>query len=74
MRGAQLNVELDHHAFTVRVAAGRYARLVGRRWMSVLSTFDDNQLAAGIDEMRSRYPAEELTFPDRFASVLGRKR
>lgn len=73
MRDVDLDVELDHHEFTVRVDAGHYASLVGRRWMSVLSTFDDEELAAGLDEMRSRYPTEELTFPDRFAFVRGRR-
>lgn len=73
MRDAGLEVSLDYHVFTVRVAAGHYARLVGGRWMSVLSTFDDAELAAGLEEMRTRYPGEELTFPDRFAFVLGRR-
>ncbi|WP_260190943.1 class I SAM-dependent methyltransferase [Actinophytocola gossypii] len=73
MRDAGLDVTLDHHTYTVEVDAGHYAHLVARRWMSVLSTFDDEELAAGLDEMRSRNPAGELRFPDRFAFVLGRR-
>ncbi len=73
MRAAGLDVTLDIDAYTVRVDAEHYAQLVGRRWMSVLSTFDDDELAAGLDEMRSRNRRGELVFADRFAFVLGRK-
>jgi ubiquinone/menaquinone biosynthesis C-methylase UbiE len=73
MRDAGLTVDLDYDEFTVRVDAGHYAQLVARRWMSVLSTFDDEELAAGLAEMRTRNPAGELEFPDRFAFVLGHR-
>lgn len=73
MRDAGLGVSLDHDTFTVTVNAGHYARLVARRWMSVLSTFGDEELAAGLEEMRTSNVSEELTFPDRFAFVLGRR-
>jgi hypothetical protein len=73
MRDAGLAVTLDHDAFTVRVEAGHYAQLVARRWMSVLSTFDDEELAAGLEEMRTRNTSGELTFPDRFAFVTGQR-
>lgn len=72
MRDAGMDVALDYEAFTVRVDSDHYARLVGRRWMSVLSTFDDDELAAGLAEMRARNGEGELSFPDRFAFVLGR--
>ncbi len=73
MRAAGLDVTLDFDVYTVRVDAEHYAQLVARRWMSVLSTFDDDELAAGLDEMRSRNRSGELVFADRFAFVLGRK-
>ncbi len=73
MRDAGLAVDLDHRAFTVRVDAEHYRSLVGRRWMSVLSTFDDSELAAGLAEMREVHPEGELAFPDRFAFILGRR-
>jgi hypothetical protein len=73
MRDAGLDVTLDHDTFTVTVNAGHYAHLVARRWMSVLSTFDDEELTAGLEEMRTRNVAGELTFPDRFAFVFGRR-
>lgn len=73
MRDAGLDVALDYDTFTVRVNAGHYARLVARRWMSVLSTFDDEELAEGLEEMRTRNMSDELTFPDRFAFVRGHR-
>lgn len=73
MSDAGLDVELDDDAFTVRVDSAHYTELVARRWMSVLSTFDDDQLAAGLSEMRSRNPSGELVFDDRFAFVLGKQ-
>ena len=72
MGAAGLDVALDYDAFTVRVDAEHYAELVARRWMSVLSTFDDDELAAGLAEMRARNRPGELAFDDRFAFVLGR--
>lgn len=74
LRAAGLDVALEYDAFTVFVDADHYADLVARRWMSVLSTFDDDELAAGLAEMRRCNPAGELAFDDRFAFVLGRKR
>jgi ubiquinone/menaquinone biosynthesis C-methylase UbiE len=73
MRDAGLAVTLDYDAFTVRVNADHYARLVTRRWMSVLSTFDDEELADGLEEMRTNNVSGELTFPDQFAFVVGHR-
>lgn len=74
LRAAGLEVDLDYDEFTVRVDAEHYARLAARRWMSVLSTFDDRELAAGLAEMRARNGSGDLVFPDRFAFVLGQRR
>lgn len=73
LRDAGLTVALDYDAFTVRVDAEHYADLVAGRWMSVLSTFDDDELAAGVAEMRARNRSGELVFPDHFAFVLGQR-
>jgi ubiquinone/menaquinone biosynthesis C-methylase UbiE len=73
LRAADLAVDLDYDEFTVRVDAEHYAELAARRWMSVLSTFDDDELTTGLAEMRTRNRPGELTFPDRFAFVLGRR-
>lgn len=74
LRAAGLEVDLAYDEFTVRVDAEHYANLAAGRWMSVLSSFDDEELAAGLTEMRDRNGTGELVFPDRFAFVLGRRR
>ena len=42
--------------------------------MSLLSEFDDDELNAGVDEIRTVHQSEVLCFNDRFAFVLARKR
>lgn len=73
MRDAGLHVDLEHEEYPVTVKRDRYFNLVRNRWMSVLSTFSDEELEAGLEEMAAAYPEPELTFPDRFAFVLGRR-
>jgi ubiquinone/menaquinone biosynthesis C-methylase UbiE len=71
MREAGLRVQLEYDEFPVRVDRDHYLSLVQRRWMSVLSTFSDTEIADGLAEIRERHPEPELTFTDRFAFVLG---
>jgi ubiquinone/menaquinone biosynthesis C-methylase UbiE len=73
MRQAGLQADLEYGEFPVRVGRDHYIELVGRRWMSVLSTFSDAELDAGLDEMRRRHPEPELDFVDRFAFIRGVK-
>jgi hypothetical protein len=44
--------------------------MVSARYLSLLSMFNDEELAAGIAEIRRRYPDEWVEFRDRFAFVL----
>ncbi|MEU2720713.1 class I SAM-dependent methyltransferase [Streptomyces smyrnaeus] len=55
----------------LRLEKERYLSMVRARYMSVLSTFSDEELDAGIEEIRARHPEPELVFPDRFEFVLG---
>lgn len=73
MRAAGLDAEVTYDEYEVAVDRDHYVNLVANQWMSVLSTFSDAELRAGLDEMRERHPAGELRFPDRFAFVLGVK-
>lgn len=73
MQAAGLTAEVTYDHFRVSVDRDHYVDLVANRWMSVLSTFNDEELQAGLEEMRERNPAGELSFPDRFAFVLGTK-
>lgn len=73
MRSGGLSAEVEYHDFDVEVDREHYITLVQHnKWMSVLFTFTDAELAAGADEMRARHPAPTLRFTDRFAFVLGR--
>lgn len=73
MRDAGLDAEVTYDQFQVNVDRDHYIDLVSRRWMSVLSTFNDAELQDGLTEMRQKHPAGQLSFPDRFAFVLGIK-
>ncbi|MFD7505354.1 hypothetical protein [Streptomyces sp. NPDC059850] len=55
----------------LRLERERYLAMVRSRYMSVLSTFSDEELDAGIEEIRARHPEPEFVFADRFAFVLG---
>lgn len=71
MRAAGLETEYSIEAFPVTIDREHYFDLVGNQWMSVLSSFTDEELAAGLDEMRDRYPQRQLRFTDRFAFITG---
>lgn len=71
MQAAGLQTECTIEEVPIVADRDQYIDLVGNRWMSVLSTFTDEELAAGLDEMRERYPPGELQFVDRFAFVVG---
>lgn len=71
MREAGLQTECTSEEVPIVTDRDQYVDLVGNRWMSVLSAFTDEELAAGLAEMRERYPQGELRFVDRFAFVLG---
>lgn len=74
MSDARLSVEQSQREFEATVEPGHYRELVGKRWMSVLATFSDEELAAGLEEMRRKHSAAtELRYTDRFAFILGRR-
>ncbi|MFC0862546.1 class I SAM-dependent methyltransferase [Sphaerimonospora cavernae] len=68
-----LAAELTFDEFPLTFSLERYAGMVRNRYMSLLSSFDDAEIEAGIAEIRDRHPGPELSFPDRFAFVLGVK-
>jgi ubiquinone/menaquinone biosynthesis C-methylase UbiE len=71
MADAGLAVELSYDEFPLAFPTERYLTMVRDRYMSLLSTFDDDEVAGGIEEIRRRYPGERVEFKDRFAFVLG---
>ncbi|WP_234320098.1 class I SAM-dependent methyltransferase [Streptomyces sp. SBT349] len=68
---AGLRSELTYVEHELRLDTERYLDMVRSRYMSVLSTFSEAEIEAGIAEIRSRFPGPEVVFPDRFAFVLG---
>jgi ubiquinone/menaquinone biosynthesis C-methylase UbiE len=72
MRSAGLRVDLRHEEFGVAVDREHFLRLVQHhKWMSVLYSFTDAELAAGAEEMRRAHPEPTLRYRDRFAFVVG---
>jgi SAM-dependent methyltransferase len=71
MHAAGLDAELTYESFPLTFPTERYLRMVRSRYMSLLSAFDDEQLEAGVAEIRAAHPEEEISFTDTFAFVLG---
>lgn len=71
LRGAGLRTTSNTAAYPVTIERELWLRLVEGRWMSVLSSFPDAELAAGLAEIAERHPAGRLEFEDRFAFVTG---
>jgi ubiquinone/menaquinone biosynthesis C-methylase UbiE len=73
MREAGLSVDNTIEKFTVTIERDRWLKLVRNQWMSVLSTFSQEEIAAGVEEISSRYTEPEIAYDDRFAFVRGIK-
>lgn len=73
LRAAGLEAGLSHVEHELRIDRDKYLGMVRARYMSLLSTFSDSEIEKGIEEMRVAHPEPVLTFPDRFAFVLGRR-
>lgn len=71
MSNAQLEVELSCSDFPLVFQTERYLKMVRDRYLSLLSMFNDEELTAGVAEIRRRYVSESIEFRDRFAFVLG---
>lgn len=70
---AGLEADLTHVEHELRIDRDKYIGMVRARYMSLLSTFSDSEIEAGIEEMRAAHPEPVLVFPDRFAFVLGER-
>lgn len=73
MRGAGLDASVAYEEWQVNIDRDEWLRIVGNQWMSVLSSFDDEEIARGVDEIAARYTQPKLQFTDRFAFVSGRR-
>jgi len=73
MRDTGLKTDNTIEEFTVTIDRDHWLKLVGNQWMSVLSTFSQEEIAAGLDEIRARYPESPISYQDRFIFVRGIK-
>lgn len=71
LEAAGLEAELFHVEHELCLDREKYIGMVRARYMSLLSTFSDQEIEEGIEEMRAAHPESMLTFPDRFAFVRG---
>jgi hypothetical protein len=51
LKESSLQVDLTYESFPLSFSKDRYLRMVRNRYMSLLSVFDDDELAAGITEI-----------------------
>ena len=73
LTAAGLQTSLTYVEHRLTLDRERYLAMVRARYMSLLSLFSDEEIEAGITEIRARHPEPELSFPDRFAFILGRR-
>ncbi|GGM78735.1 hypothetical protein GCM10012275_56700 [Longimycelium tulufanense] len=73
LRRAGLTVTTTVEEFPVTIERERWLQLVANRWMSVLSTFSDEELERGLAEIAEQNPADPLEFTDRFVFTLGHR-
>jgi ubiquinone/menaquinone biosynthesis C-methylase UbiE len=71
MQAKGLHVGIEYESFALSFDKARYISMVQSRYMSLLSSFDDAQLAQGIAEIASHYRGDRLDFVDRQAFILG---
>ncbi|HEY7486122.1 MAG TPA: methyltransferase [Streptosporangiaceae bacterium] len=73
MRADGLIVDNAVEEFTVTIDRDQWLDLVRNQWMSVLSTFSQEEIAAGVEYISERYSEPQITYVDRFAFVRGIK-
>jgi hypothetical protein len=68
-----LRAEVSTAGFRLAIRKDEWLAMVASRWMSLLSKFDDAELAAGIAQIDARYGGPVLEFDDTFVFVLARR-
>jgi hypothetical protein len=73
MRDIGLTTDSAIEQFTVTIERDKWINLVRNQWMSVLSTFSQEEIAVGVEEISGRYTESPIAYSDRFAFVRGVK-
>lgn len=69
-----LAVERQMRGFDLHIRREQWLTMVANRFMSLLSDFDDDELARGLAEVTEKLADhDDVQFTDRFEFVLGRK-
>jgi ubiquinone/menaquinone biosynthesis C-methylase UbiE len=68
------HVAVNFVEYPLEIPKSKYFQMVQNRYMSLLSTFDDEQLALGLNEMEQKYAQQSiLKFSDRFVFITASK-
>ncbi|MBP0019923.1 MAG: methyltransferase domain-containing protein [Cyanobacteria bacterium SBLK] len=70
---ANFKVETAFVDFPAAIDRDRYLNMVKMRYMSLFRHFSDGEIAAGIEEIKEKYPDTILTFNDRFVFITASK-
>ena len=74
LQGAGFEARSDHLAYHHDVPTAHYHRMVEGRYMSILTSLNEDQLQVGLEQMRTRDAGtERLRFTETFSYVLGIK-
>ncbi len=74
LRGTGFTVARDRLTYHHTLPVDEYHAMVADRYMSVLSSFDEDELQAGLREMEARHAdLDVLEFPDRFDYLTARR-
>lgn len=68
-----LQVSVSENTYQHTYPTDRYLDRVRNRCMSVLSTFTDEEIEQGVEEIHTAHPGDSLAFTDRFTFVLARR-
>jgi len=71
MERTGLSVSVEQRTINYEVSKARYLQMTRQRYMSVLSEFNDEELAAGVAEMARNITVDPIVVPDRFVYVSG---
>ncbi len=73
-KNAGFQTKIDFVSYPLNIAKTKYLKMVENRYMSLLSSFSDREILAGINEIEQKYSDKEiLKFNDVFVFVLGTK-
>lgn len=74
LEGAGFAVSRDRYEHHHSIGKDVYFQMVEHQYMTLLSSFTSDEIAAGLEEMAERYrDTDRLEFTDRFDCILGHK-